>query len=262
MSGRERNRWLLGRPSPDAKALLFCFPYLGTGASLFREWPRRIGTVEVCAVQLPGRENRLREPAPESFHELADAVVAGLLPYLDRPFAFFGHCGSIVGAYEAALLLARRGLPTPSYFFVSSMFPPHECGRIPILDVPEDELQGVVEGLLRARGVEADEEVLQLSVDVMRVDIRMFRAYGRIAREALPCPATAIAWSDDDQVAPERMRGWCEYGDVEVTLLEGSHWSFLTCPPHLRVELEIGLAAAASLASDLGRSLLSSGGGW
>jgi surfactin synthase thioesterase subunit len=243
-AGSARDRWLLHKPSPDAEALLFCFPYLGTGASLFREWPRTIGTAEVCPVQLPGRENRLRDPAPATFEELAQAIAAGLRPYLDRPFAFVGHCGSIVAAYEAALLLADSGAPTPSYFFVSSMYPPHECGRVEILETPESELGGVVDGLLRARGVEADAEVVELSLEVMRADIRMFRNYGRTQREPLPCPGTAIAWAGDAQVPPARMAGWSDYGDVELSILEGGHWSFLACPPHLRVELEVGLTAA------------------
>lgn len=62
---------------------------------MFNAWPARFGAddgIEVCAVQLPGRENRMREPHYGTYEELAGHLVEALTPYLDRPFAFFGHC--------------------------------------------------------------------------------------------------------------------------------------------------------------------------
>ncbi|MBV9452449.1 MAG: hypothetical protein JO345_41840, partial [Streptosporangiaceae bacterium] len=49
-------------------------------------------TVEVCLVQLPARENRLPERHPGTYEKLAVDATLGLLPYLDRPSGFFGHC--------------------------------------------------------------------------------------------------------------------------------------------------------------------------
>ena len=47
--------------------------------------------VEVCPVQLPGRENRITEPPFTILSSLVDAMVEALAPYFDLPFAFFGH---------------------------------------------------------------------------------------------------------------------------------------------------------------------------
>ena len=50
------------RPRPTTRLRLFCFPYAGGGASVFRNWlPYAAGEVEICPVQLPGREERLVE---------------------------------------------------------------------------------------------------------------------------------------------------------------------------------------------------------
>lgn len=50
------------KPNPQARLGLFCFPHAGVGASIFRDWANHLpGEVEVCAVQLPGREDRLVE---------------------------------------------------------------------------------------------------------------------------------------------------------------------------------------------------------
>ena len=53
---------MYGPPSPEAGLRVFCLPYAGKGASVYRQWwessDRR---VEFVPVQLPGRENRVRE---------------------------------------------------------------------------------------------------------------------------------------------------------------------------------------------------------
>ena len=58
-----RTPWLIvPEPRPAARLRLICFPYAGGGASTFSLWPRALPShVELCAVQLPGREERLSE---------------------------------------------------------------------------------------------------------------------------------------------------------------------------------------------------------
>ena len=61
-------------PNPNAKLRLFCFPYAGGGASIYRGWPDELPhEIEVCAVQLPGRETRMHEQPFE--HVLVPAHV-------------------------------------------------------------------------------------------------------------------------------------------------------------------------------------------
>jgi medium-chain acyl-[acyl-carrier-protein] hydrolase len=41
---------------PAARLRLFCFPYAGSGAAIYRDWPAGFPpSIEVCAVELPGR---------------------------------------------------------------------------------------------------------------------------------------------------------------------------------------------------------------
>jgi medium-chain acyl-[acyl-carrier-protein] hydrolase len=52
------------KPQPRASLRLFCFAYAGGGASAFHKWLQLVpAEIEVCLIQLPGRENRLIEPA-------------------------------------------------------------------------------------------------------------------------------------------------------------------------------------------------------
>ena len=74
------------------KARLFCLPFAGGGASVFREWPKKLPrTVQVIALQLPGREGRWNEPPCQAMSDIVDQLVVSLRPILDRPFGIFGH---------------------------------------------------------------------------------------------------------------------------------------------------------------------------
>src|SRR5260370_12370806 len=121
---QKRTRMLLRSPKDDVPARLFCFPYSGIGASMYSKWPARIGDTEVCPVQLPGRENRIREPHYQTYELLAEQVAEELSPYFDRPFGFFGHCGGALPVFAATLHLARQQSPTPACLFVSSQVAP------------------------------------------------------------------------------------------------------------------------------------------
>ena len=112
VSGATGGEWLY-RPAPrrSPSIRLFCFPYAGVGASVFRQWPAGLPVeFDVCAVQLPGRTVRLSEPPVASIPELVDGIVAAVTPYLDIPFVFFGHSmGAILAAEVTRELAAKRG---------------------------------------------------------------------------------------------------------------------------------------------------------
>src|SRR4051794_21932580 len=80
------------QPNPHARLRLFCFPYAGGAASIFRNWQQSLPAgVEIFPVQLPGRENRFKQPPFTSLALLVETLAHVLNPYLDLPFAFFGH---------------------------------------------------------------------------------------------------------------------------------------------------------------------------
>src|SRR5262249_28719179 len=98
------DRWLLNsHPWSRGSVGLFCFAYAGGGASLFRDWVGALGgSVDVCPVQLPGREGRFHEPAFTRLTPLLDSLVQSLGPQLQRPFALFGHSLGALIAFEFA----------------------------------------------------------------------------------------------------------------------------------------------------------------
>src|SRR5437764_4730948 len=103
------SRWFTRFREPQGTEFrLFCFPYAGAGASVFRNWGRRIDPrVDVVAVQLPGRGARLDEAPVTDFDLLclllAEAIIheAG-----SRPFGFFGHSMGALLMFEVARRMA------------------------------------------------------------------------------------------------------------------------------------------------------------
>ena len=215
---------------PGARLRLFCFPFAGGGASVFRAWPQELpGSVEVIAVQPPGRESRFREEPFRRIEPMADAATAALAPRLERPFAFFGHSMGAILAFEVARRLRRRGLPQPRHLFVSGRSAPRvELSDPPIHDLPREEFfaelrrfSGTPEEVLRNR------ELLELVEPLLRADFSVSETYRyRPDAEPLAVPLTALGGAEDPEVAPEHLAPWREEttGPFQEHLLPGGHF--------------------------------------
>jgi surfactin synthase thioesterase subunit len=239
-------KWL-PRASLDLPSRLFCLPYSGVGASMYGQWPDRIADIEVCPVQLPGREGRLREPHFGTYENLAEAVVDGLAPWLDRPFGLFGHCSSALIAFEIVSVLQRRGLPAPARLFVSSQVAPHDGPHGRYLGMTDEQLRAELIEVNRITGQqELEPSVLDLVLEVLRSDVTANRAYRLAGPRRVATAITLIGWSQDEEVDPGLMTGWRAYTDrIRTVVLPGRHHTFLTAPAALRAELAGGMAVGA-----------------
>ena len=227
----DRHPWVpFRRASPEARLRLFCFPYSGGGASMYRKWSVALGPdIEVCAVQLPGRETRFKEPAATSMSRLVEQVVEGIGPFLDQPFAVFGHSFGALLSFELCHELRSLGFRPPEHLFVSGRQAPHlQYPRPPIHRLGNDafcdemrRLEGTPEHVL------ATPALLSLAIDIMRADYTCCETY-RFAegRPVLECPVTALGGSEDPETTPDDVVGWGRHtgGDFEARMLPGDHF--------------------------------------
>ncbi|MFF7636234.1 thioesterase II family protein [Kitasatospora sp. NPDC008050] len=218
-----------GRTAPGGLRL-FCFPYAGSGASVFREWGAGLPEgVEALAVQLPGREDRFFDQPIADLDELLDALVPALLPYLDRPFAFFGHSMGAIVSWELARRLQREQGLEPVRVVVSGCraLPFHESRPPGELDLSDEEL---LDELRRLNGT--PEELLQnpdfvtYILPTFRADLSLFAGYTYRPGELLSCPVSAFGGSADPRVSEEQLKGWAELttGRTEVEVFPGGHF--------------------------------------
>ncbi len=230
MSATPADRWLAFRtPRPQARLRLFCFPYAGGAASIYRVWPQQLpAEVEVCPVQLPGRESRLRESPFRRVGLMVETLAQALSPHLGLPFAFFGHSMGGLIAFELARQLRRLGLPGPLVLIASGRRAPHVPDEDPpIHDLPEPEF---IEELRRLNGtpeeVLAHPELLQLLIPLLRADFEVNETYVYQPEEPLTCPIAALGGLGDQDVPREHVEAWREHtrGDFVLRMFPGDHF--------------------------------------
>lgn len=205
---------------------------------MYYRWPRRIGHVEICPIQLPGRENRIREPHYETYEALARALVDFLPPYLDRPFAFFGHCGGALPGVELTHQLHERGLPVPRRVFVSSQVAPHDGPYGRYLSLTAEALAEELRQLIVSLGGKPTPAFVRMGLDLLCKDLDANRRYRPDGLRRLPCGITAIGWTEDREIPLPMMQGWRALSPAcRFVLLAGAHYEFLSAPPALLAEI-------------------------
>jgi medium-chain acyl-[acyl-carrier-protein] hydrolase len=215
---------------PQARVRLFCFPYAGGGASIFRTWSGLLPQdIEVCPVQLPGREDRLLEKPFANFPTLLDALGPALLPYLDMPYALFGHSmGSLISFELAHYLHQMQYSHMPIYLFVSG----HAAPQIPDPDPPTYHLPDseFIEELRRLEGTPEEllqnTEFLQLLIPLLRADFALCDTYKYIHGKALNCPISAFGGLQDPETPHDGISAWQiqTSGLFQSRFFEGDHF--------------------------------------
>ena len=118
--------WLVfPKPNPAAAFRLLCFNYAGGGAGIYRPWADLLSpSVELIAIEPPGRGARIDEKPFVRIEKLIDALMPELAPYLDRPTAVFGHCLGGLTMFETTRRALAEGADI-AHVFVSGCRPPH-----------------------------------------------------------------------------------------------------------------------------------------
>jgi medium-chain acyl-[acyl-carrier-protein] hydrolase len=181
---------------------LYCLGRAGAGATPFRAWETLVGPgVELCAVRLPGRENRVREEPVTS----AAAVVEELSPVVvdgaETPFALFGHCFGGLVMFELARALRRQGLPSPVALFVGEQIAPATAGPPGDGELTRDDLLRRLEEL---GGTDAkllgSEEFLALMEPALRADFRLADTYAYEPEPPLDTPISVLGSAERTEV--------------------------------------------------------------
>ncbi|HUQ57176.1 thioesterase II family protein [Lentzea sp.] len=216
-------------PRPHALRQLVCFPHAGGAASTFRGWAELVGpTVEVVAVQYPGRQDRIADPLPGDLAELADRVAAEVAPRLTRPTAFFGHSMGAAVAFETARRLRPQFPSRLTRLYVSACDAP-PAHRRRTADHTDAEIREYVR-FLGGSGAALleDEELWQLSLPALRNDFRLIESYRYTTGAPLTCPVTAIAGDSDQSVSHADVLRWQDItiGPFGAVTQPGGHFYF------------------------------------
>lgn len=225
------------QPKAQARVRLFCFPHAGGGASLFRSWSAHLAPhIEVCPVQLPGRESRLTEKPFSQIAPLVQTLTEILRPYLDKPFAFFGHSMGSLISFELAQSFEQEGL-VPIHLFAAS----HRAPQLPDPDPPTYHLpqDAFIEEVRRLKGTPEEilqnTELLQILLPLLRADFELCETYQYTPASPLSCPITAYGGLLDQEVPREMLAAWDKQtsSTFKYRFFPGGHFFWLKEPESL-----------------------------
>jgi len=232
MQNSVNNSWVaFPVPNPRARLRLFCFPYAGGGTAIYRSWITHLPSdIEVCPVKLPGREDRLREPPYTRLFPLVQTLSDVLKPYMNVPFAFFGHSMGALISFELARELRRQNRVEPVHFFVSGRRAPHlPDPDSPIHNLPEAEfieelksLNGTPDAILQ------DPELMKLFLPVLRADFSILETYSYKTELPLNCSITTFGGSRDRKANQNDLSAWREQTSSNFiqSIFPGDHFFF------------------------------------
>jgi acyl transferase domain-containing protein/acyl carrier protein len=247
----EGDGWLVfPRPNPLAKVRLFCFPYAGGNAAVYRPWVESLRPdIELVAVDPPGRAARVHERPIDDFNAFFDALLPAMARFTDRPMAFYGHCLGGITLYEAARRLrAQRGFEL-RHVFVSSSRAPRRLLRVGrfeeellarLLTLPKyapfvpayRQKDEVFTELIRRFNIGASEEFLandelkRLLMPAIRAEFRMASRYKFRQDAPWDAPITCFVGGEDPYVTREDAVAWSEHTrtDFRLHLRAGDHF--------------------------------------
>jgi surfactin synthase thioesterase subunit len=230
LAQQEQDRLWIRRyhPRPDAAARLVCLPHAGGSASFYHPVSAAMpASVDVLAVQYPGRQDRRTEACATSIQELADQVTAVLLPWTDRPLVFFGHSLGATLGFEVARRLERDHGVVLRSLVVSARRAP-SCPRDETVHLRDDD--GLVQEMRELSGTDSaildDEELIRMALPAIRADYRAAETYRYEPGPNLNSPVVGLVGDDDPKVTVDEARAWSRHTDAsfDCHVFRGGHF--------------------------------------
>ncbi len=223
-------RWFEHLSNARAPSLcLFCFPYAGGSADVYRNWRRWLPEhIDLCLVHLPGRGRSMGERAFTRLTAMVDAVLDRIDRRTEAPYALFGHSMGALICFELARKLFCRSRSGPKHLFVSGHRAP-QCSRNEpaTFNLPYDKF---IAELRKLNGTPQEflghPELMQLFMNVLRADFEAVETYEYLSGEPLSCPITVYGGLDDERVPMESCHAWQKQtsASCKVRMFKGDHF--------------------------------------
>ena len=230
MQHHRQDLWIPNIDRNDSASLrLFCFPYAGAGTLSFRGWRDHFPPhIALYPVELPGRGFRIQETLLTELQPLVEAIGQAIYPYLDRPFALFGHSMGALISFEVARFLRQQYHLQPVRILISGRCAPHLPPHTPpIHQLPKADF---LTALRHLNGTPAavfeNPELLELVLPILRADFTLFETYSYNPEAPLDCPISVFGGLQDPETTLEGVKVWQEQTNhcISLHLFPGDHF--------------------------------------
>ena len=196
---------------------------------MFHQWQTCVPRdIDLCPIQLPGREDRHTEPCATDLSDLVHQLAGAMAPHLDFPFALYGHSMGALIVFELARRLRTQGLPAPVHLFVSGRRAPHIAPAVaPIHELPRAEFLYEVQRYGRMPpAILTEHELMNAVVPRLRADFQLLERYEYVHQKPLDSPISAFAGTNDRSVGRRDIEEWGVHTSrsFSVRMMPGDHF--------------------------------------
>lgn len=185
------------------------FPPAGSGCLRWKPaataWPP--DAPELVGVQLPGREDRIRDPAPRRLGDVVAAVAAEVVALPHRRVYFIGISLGALTAWETARLIAQTTATPVTGLVVAAARSPDHWRHFPSADPPREHLASLIDPSVRDAGL------LDYTTAVLRADLLLTQGYTPSAEPLRRTAMVSVSGAADTIATTDQMHGWRVYAD-------------------------------------------------
>ncbi|PXW81731.1 surfactin synthase thioesterase subunit [Nitrosomonas sp. Nm84] len=207
---------------------LFCLPCAGASATMYLRWRRLLPSwITVEPIELPGRGSRMDELPTESYAALTQSLCDELVPTLPERYVLFGHSMGALLAYGVAQGLCTRRSSMPIALLVSGCAAPSRQDSQRYHNMQSD--AALIADLSRQGGtpeeVFGNQELLRMTLDLLRVDYRVCGSFEYAQLPPLPIPIHSFG-GRADEISATRLNDWRLESTQAFTLdwFDGGHF--------------------------------------
>jgi medium-chain acyl-[acyl-carrier-protein] hydrolase len=230
---------------------LYCLPYAGGSAGVFRPWCDLLPpSVDVWGVEYPGHGSRISEPLANRIDALADLIAEAVAAEPAVQYALFGHSMGSLLAFEICHMLAARNATMPTLLVVAGHRGPHlPASRPPVHDAPDAEFVAH----LRELGATPPEvlesaELVDLMLPILRSDFQSCETYSAPERPPLRTDIVAYGGLADEDADRDALLAWKQetLGRFALRLFPGGHFFVRECASQVAATLQRDMAESLS----------------
>jgi medium-chain acyl-[acyl-carrier-protein] hydrolase len=205
---------------------LFCFPYAGGSASIYFSWRDKISSdIEILTIQLPARGELFLEDAIVDMDILVERLYREILPYLNRPFAFFGHSMGGVIAYALLKKIEQYSHYRAKFIIISATkSPSNYYGRREHLLTNKALKEKLIEHNATPKEILENSELMELILPIYRADLELIHTYNPLLLPKIK--SKLYLFNSLEDMSKERIMKWSDYFEQEVGYYEflGGHF--------------------------------------
>jgi len=195
----------------NKKLRLFCFPYAGGNASMYYPLKENIGEeIELVAVQLPGRSERMFEEAYTDMDALVEKLYRQIAPTLHEPFALCGYSMGGVIAYALTKKIEEFSKYRPEFTIISATKPIGLLNQGKKHTLSDDGLIDVLRAHKASpQAVLDSKELMEMILPTIRADYQLIETYKVVNGSQLETPL--VLFNSEEDMEKKTISMWQEH---------------------------------------------------